>query len=45
MSLDTLPRIIETKDEKAAETRVHYYKEFKVYDTGRGQQVAQLRSR
>ena len=27
MSLDTLPMIIETKDEKAAETRVHYYRE------------------
>jgi len=43
MPLNTLPRIVKTKDEKAEETTRDHYIAFKVNETGRGQQVAQLR--
>jgi len=43
MPLNTLPIVIKTKDEKATETREDHKRDFKVYETGTSQQVAQIR--
>jgi hypothetical protein len=40
--LNTLARIIKTKVEKAKENRGDHKRDFKVYETETGQQVAQI---